>query len=365
MKDNPYIILNNLFVPKCFNLQVDYVRIGFTAKQIVEKHDMSQIDILQYLDDETLAKIKKQKMFLVFDFSQEGYYQKECNLFECLDYNFRLYNISKSQLLYLCSNPNEVSAFGIQPYVYHPWIDFMQQNYITNECDKAFEFTVNKCIENYNKEIYYSSFNKTWDRPWRDYFHYLLYKNKILNKGFVSNHNKLDKLCNGIEINKKSYDRFKQLLPLKFDFDYFWSAGKGYQADLYAFTTPQFHIVGESICDLEYTCFYSEKTFKPIAYFQPFFTLGPANFHKDLLSNIDIKLYDQLNDFNLDDDKDIIWQASITAAKLKKFLASLEKTNRIDWRFKDEKTLKHNWIKFKNFNQNKKMFKKLNNMLTK
>jgi len=364
MQKNPYIEIN-LFQPKCFNLQIEHIRVGLTKKQYQDKVDMSNVDIFRYLDNEILKKLQDKKIFFVFDYSQEGIYQESYKLFECLYYNSKLHNVDLEQIIYFTSNFLEKEKHGIKPNVYQPWIDFMQNNYIEKECDEAFEFTVNQCIKNYNEDIYFSSFNKTWDRQWRDYFHYLLYKHNLLDKGFVSNHDKLGKLCEGLAIKGKQFLEFKELLPLEFDYPYFWSAGKGYQADLYAFTTPQFHIVGESIYNVKQSCFYSEKSFKPIAFFQPFFVIGPEGFYKTLLSRMKIHEYDQLHQFNLDDKFEIYTQVSRTIPKLKSMITKMNKVDRIDWRFKEETKLKHNWRQLRNYKANEKLFRKLNKTLTK
>jgi len=364
MQKNPYIEINS-FDPKCYDVKVDHIRIGLTKEQYISCKDMGNIDIFKYLDSKDLADIKANKKYLIFDYSQEGIHQRHYNLFKCLDFNCKLYSIHKKQIIYLTSNFLEIEEYGFKPFVYQPWIDFMQINYIEKECNEAFEFTIDQCIKNYDENIFYSSFNKTWDRPWRDYFHFLLYKNNLLDKGFVSNHNRQDRLFGGMQLKDEKINGFRKLLPLKFDYPYFWSAGKGYQADIYAFTTPQFHIVGESIVNIKKHCFFSEKSFKPVAFFQPFFVIGPANFQKDLLSKLKIKTYNNLNQFNLDDKLDMYEQARKTSKKLPSFLSNLSKTNRIDWRFREESTLKHNWMILRSYSANQKMFRKLNKMLAK
>lgn len=364
MKKNSYIEINT-FLPDCFKLDVDYIRVGFTKKQYIEQNDLSTIDIFQYLDIEDLTLIKNKEKYFVFDYCQEGIFQKSHKLFECIHYNCNLYKIDKKQVLYFTSNFKEQAEFDIYPNIYHPWIDWMQNNYIDKECDDAFQFTVDMAIKNFKPDIYFSSFNKTWDRPWRDYFHYLLYKNKLIHSGFVSNHNRLDRLFGGLDVSGKHAERFKKILPLKFDYDYFYGAGKGFHSDIFAFTSPQFHIVTESISDLKTSCFISEKSFKPIAFFQPFFVIGPEYFHRDVLSKIKIKKYYQLDKFNLDDRSEIYLQTRNTVPKLRRMIDHLSNIDRIEWRFKDETTLKHNWKVLRNFADNEKMFKEVNTSLCK
>jgi hypothetical protein len=364
MQRNLFIEYNK-FEPNCFDLKVDYIRIGLT-KYLYDNHrDIGNKNIFKYLKDKDLFDIKNNKKYLVFDFSQEGIYQKHFNLFKCLDYNCKLHNINKKQVLYFTSNFYEEEQYGFKPIVYQPWIDFMQNNYIEKECNEAFEFTVEQCIKNYNRNIYFSSFNKTWNRPSRDYFHFLLYKNNLLDKGFVSNHNKQEKLFGGMLLKDNQIEGFKNKLPLEFDYPYFYSAGKGFNADIYAFTTPQFHIVGESIIDTKKYCVYSEKPFKPIAFFQPFFVLGAKNYHKTFLSRMKIKDYTQLQKFTFDDKHDVLTQVKKAIPKLQKLILEMDKINRIDWRFGEEAILKHNWLKLRNYDANIKLFRKLNKMLTK
>ena len=356
MKQNPYVNINT-FHQDCFNLSVPHIKIGLTKDQYHNKQSMSSVDIFQYLEPDLLSKLKIGTLYLVFDYSQEGIYQQTYDLFKCLDYNCKSYNIDKKQILYFTSNPFESSAFNINPIIYHPWIDWMQNHYFQKECDQAFEYAVNKSIENYNKQIYFSSFNKTWDRPWRDKFHYLLYKNNLLDKGFISNHAKPFKF----KVDKN----FKKLLPLEFDYEYFWSAGLGYEKDIFAFTTPQFHIVGESIHDIEHESFHSEKPLKPVAYFQPFFTYGAKDYNDRLLRRLKIKKFKSLENFYQNNNQDIDKQVIHLIPKIKKLISQLESINRIDWRFNEESVLKHNWLQIKNFNHNIKVFKKINKTLAK
>jgi hypothetical protein len=364
MQKNPFVEYNQ-FKPNCFDLKVDHIRIGLTKESYNANRNIANKNIFKYIKDKDLFDIKNNKKYLVFDFSQEGIYQKHFNLFQCLDYNCKLHNISKKQVLYFTSNFFEKEEYGFKPIVYQPWIDFMQNNYIEKECNEAFECIVEHCIKNYKKNIYFSSFNKTWSRSSRDYFHFLLYKNSLLDKGFISNHDKQENLFGGMQLKDDQIEDFRNKLPLEFDYPYFWSAGKGFNADIYAFTTPQFHIVNESIVDTKKYCVYSEKPFKPIAFFQPFFVIGAKNYHKTFLSRMKIKDYTQLQKFTFDDNRDVFTQVKRTIPKLQKLILEMDKINRIDWRFREEATLKHNWLKLRNYNANVKLFKKLNKMLTK
>jgi hypothetical protein len=172
-------------------------------------------------------------------------------------------------------------------------------------------------------------YNRNSERMHRPYFVNELYKNNLLNKGFVSffeneylekflkeskEYPQLGLLYSDIESIKENYKNYYPLIideenPQRVsDFHNFLSRKDEYEKSY-------FTIVSETNAESEY-CFITEKTTKPLSNLHPFVVLGNPNVLKTL-KKYGFKTFDKWWDESYDDEFDFKKRAQMVLSIVK------------------------------------------------
>jgi len=108
-----------------------------------------------------------------------------------------------------------------------------------------------------------------------------------------------------------------------------------------------FQIVNETLVDdkKETSLFYSEKTFRPVAFFQPMLIWGQQGCNKHL-KEVGYKTYEDWFDLDFDDEpnpKERYTKLLKVVEDTCKKLDSMTQEQKVDWRFKNKEVLIHNF----------------------
>jgi hypothetical protein len=334
-------------------------------------------DIFQFIDPVHLKKIQDKESFFVFDASTEGFSPTaEFPFFEMLYFNCQKYNVDPEMIIYVSSNLQDEK--NIQQYAkeknYSPFnvfsfLSFEQVLAIDDRkgkeaAESQLRTAIDKCKEHF-KDKFFSSLSRV-NRIYRTIGTFLLCQSEIAEHGLIS-HDKFavhkefvsQWLINyGLaDVEPKRFFKWTKTLPKVVDRDDFnsnWAINTPYR---HIHDSTLFQIVNETLVldHNETSLFYSEKTFRPIAYFQPVIIYGqPGCNHK--LKEIGYKLYDEWFDLSFDFEKDpvlrykkLLESVTNTVNKLK----AMSREDQIAWRFKNKETLIHNFTTMVNSSYSK------------
>jgi hypothetical protein len=334
-------------------------------------------DIFQFIDGEYLKKMQDGESFFVFDASTEGFSPTvEFPFFDMLYFNCKKYNVNPALIIYVSSNlqdekniqqyANEHNCIPINAFSF---LSFEQVLAIDDrrgaeELESQLLTAINKCKDLFTDK-FFSSLSRV-NRAFRTIGTFLLCQSDIAENGLISHDRfKVHKdfisqwlINHGLkDVNPKKFFKWCKTLPRvvdRSDFNINWAMNTPYR---HIHDSTLFQIVNETLVldHNETTMFYSEKTFRPIAYFQPVIIYGqPGCNHK--LKEIGYKLYDDWFDLSFDFEKDPV-------LRYKKLLESVTKTvnklkamsreEQIAWRFKNKEILMHNFTTMVNSSYSK------------
>ena len=324
-------------------------------------------DIFQFIKPKLLKRFIKQKWFFVFDASTEGFSPiYEFPFFDILYYNCKKYGVDPSQIIYVSANMQDekniieyaknknlksIHVFSFLSFERVLTIDDKRKRN-PDTIDDEYNKTIFNCQNNFEGKIF-SSLSRV-NRPYRSVGTFLLCQNNIAKDALIS-HDTMK--IENFQLWKSKYKlndfTDKQLqdwvdsLPLvvdREDFNVNWAIDTPYD---HIHNQTLFQIVNETLVldRKKTTLFYSEKTFRPVAYFQPFVIYGQPGCNK-FLKNLGYHTYDDWFDLSFDDIDDpverykgLLQSLNLAINKIKK----MSKEEQINWRFKNKDVLIHNF----------------------
>jgi len=322
-------------------------------------------DIFQFLAPHMLFQLQKGKIFFVFDASTEGFSPiYEFPFFDLLYYNCEKYKVDPKMIIYVSANlldENNIDKYskekGVEPINVFSYPSFEQvltydQRYGRQRPIDQYNRTFGLCVDLHDDK-YFSSLSRV-NRDYRTLGTFMLCQSEIADKGLIS-HDRVRTLDQYKDLlysqgyTDKQIKQWAKSLPLvvdRQDFSKNWAIDTPYE-HIHARTI--FQIVNETLVDDQHSTslFYSEKSFKPMAQFQPFVIWGQTHANK-YLSNLGYKTYDEWFDLSFDDEEDPIKRYKKLIQSLTetcKFLNGLSRQNRVEWRYKNKELLMHNYKK--------------------
>jgi len=383
LNENPYLreVKHTIFLSKLFeaidsNLKTSELKKKSCVSGLIKYPNgwPSDLDIFKFFHVQIIEKIQKKECYFIFDASAEGFSPLYENWFDILYLGCEKYNIDPRQIIFTSSNLKDEET--LEKYCNERnkipinLISFsMFENSISLEENTLAALEKAK-IETSNSysDKFFSSLSRL-KRQHRIISQFLICQSEVKNHALISQ----DKLT-GRDIyldplfrkypnyNIKSVKRWsKGMLPLTIDqtdFNYNWACVGSFS---HIHHQTIFQLVNETLVDnLNNTSlFYSEKTYRPISCFQPFIIFGQpgCNHH---LKNLGYKLYDDWFDLSFDFEENyidrifkIIKVLEDTCSELK----SMSREKQIEWKFKNEEVLIHNYNTTKNQEHSQKKLK--------
>lgn len=323
-------------------------------------------DIFQFIKAKPLRKLQKGKAFFVFDASTEGFSPiHDFPFYEILYFNCKKYNVDPFNVIYISANLRDeetIKAYAekhnVRPLHVCPFPSF--ERVLTVDDKKGlsnpgeyFRSTIDNAFDKF-KDKYFSSLSRV-NRKYRTLGTFLLSNSSIANKALIS-HDKVEvhnfnHWRNHIEIPKEFSDdvvkEWINSLPLIVDRDDFnvnWAIDTPYK---HLYDQTIFQIVNETLVldQNKTTLFFSEKSFRPIAHFQPFLIWGQPGCNR-YLEKLGYKTYKDWFDLSFDSIEDPVLRYKKlleTITDTCKLLDSLSNTEKVQWRFKHQGVLRHNF----------------------
>jgi hypothetical protein len=304
------------------------------------------VDLFQYIDNESLDKLRNHKTVLVFDSIFEGFSPNVTPIAKALHESCITHNINPKKVFYFTGNLiddlteiNSIPIFALDSSC--AWKDTS-----VGGLKKA----KGHCYKNYEKAILSLSRR---NRSHRVLAHCMLYNSLIFENSIVSqdvvDYKIHDHDLEKMKITKLQYENFKNNLPLIADANQF-DINDPFNSLPELHSKTAFSIVNETLADNSNntTLFFSEKFLKPIINFQPMLIYGHQGINKKL-SLLGFKSYESY--FNLDFDNepdDIIRYKKLleSASEAVNFLKIMSREEQIEWRFRNKKLLKYNYNVF-------------------
>lgn len=146
-----------------------------------------------------------------------------------------------------------------------------------------------------------------------------LINNDLLDHGYVTYHQPENKIYNNFLYHKKK--------PIIFDEEKYSKSNIDHFVEPYLYRNSFIDIVGESTTDPgQY--FMTEKTIRPICHIKPFIAVAPAGYHKKYLRDyVGLKLYDEVINYDFDDEKDLQTRINGIIYNLMYFINNSDKLN--------------------------------------
>lgn len=306
------------------------------------------VDIFQYLGQNTIERLREPKTILMFDCTFEGYSHLQVPIAQALEYSCLKNGINPRKVFLFTGNLREFK-FGIN----------IVPLFILDACSSWFDNKVKTlteakklCEQNYSKFILSLSRR---NRPHRVMAHFMLYNHELFNDCIVSQDRvgpaspfhsyDYDKM----ELTPEDYTKFSEALPFIADADKF-DINEPFYALPELHSKTAFSIVNETLANnvMDTSFFYSEKFLKPVLNFQPFVMYGQQGVNKKL-SMLGYKDYSSYFDLSFDDEPDDVLRYKKLLASVNDtvaYLKTLSREEQINWRFKDWMILEHNHKQF-------------------
>lgn len=321
------------------------------------------LDIFQYFPSEFLKRLQNDNIILIFDYTFEGFSEKQSPIIQILENNCQLYNIDPKKIFYCSGNLRDVSSKinAIPMYLLDNQAHFhgTHRVKVQTNCIHTAKW---HCNDKLTDKIFLSLSRR--NRSHRVMAHAMLFYSDIYKYGIISQDilNPIertfsDDTVDSMGLNHKLIKRFSKSLPLIADKNEFH---KNVPFDplfkLHASTL--FSIVNETLID-DYngtSLFYSEKILKPIISFQPMIIYGQVGINHNLIE-LGFKTYEDYFDLSFDFEADPIIRykkllLSITDLVIR--LSAMTREEKINWRFQHEKILDYNYQVFlKGYHSNK------------
>ena len=381
IKSNPYLkgCQHSSFTNE-FNFFKGNSRIKFVHAMIKYPNWKNNVDLFKFLSATSLIHLKKNpRVFFLFDASTEGFDPFEYYFFDNLYYNCKKYGISPRKIIFVSANlkdeeniisynqlKNIKESINVFSFLsFKKAIRDLYEDHIDFNSEKNLSFCIKKTKRFYKK--YFISLSRII-RPHRTMAQYLIYENNLSDYAILS-HDKLTTrdiigTCRHYNLDQKNFTEWAKQLPLIADTEDFETNHALYlSSDLHH--SCLFHIANETHVDNfnNRSLFYSEKTFKPMIHLQPFLIFGQP-FCNQKLQDYGFKIYDDYFDYSFDEElntKERYLKIIKTIKKTITHLDSLNKFQQIDWRFKNQEKLLHNFNLVMDYNLEKEKF---NNLIT-
>ena len=349
-------------------------------------------DIFKFLHKKSIKKLRKNpKLFYVLDASTEGFSTIYNNtpFFDILYFNCKKYKIPPKKIIFFSSNmvdeenlirfntENKIEEsinvccfhnfehmlFGLKDYsaIYNmnlPNIrgyDIRHHNLVNKLVNDRYLEALKHSKRFYYGEKYFLSLSRV-PRPHRILSAYDLFNSDIFDKGIVScgpipkNHptpHFIQGLPKNHGISLEQLQKFRKQLPLVADTEDF-DTNHAMSLHSHLHWSTLFQVVGETFTEDWYgtSRFWSEKTFRAIFHMEPFIIWGQPNANRNL-EKYGYKLYDTMFDYDsFDSEQDTVkrWHKLLKVIKGRvKYLNSLDKQQHLQWKFKEQEVLRHNY----------------------
>jgi hypothetical protein len=319
--------------------------------------------------------LKDDKCFFIFDASTEGFspiYREP--YFDILYFNCKKYNVNTDNIIFVSANLKDEQNIDIYSKTNNvrpikvfsfPSFEHVVGNYQIKSPKELLELERKYTVEQYNNK-YFSSLSRV-NRYLRTAGTFILCQDAISKNALIS-HNAFDKIYNIdswkqtnhlSEYSNELIENWLNKLPMTVDRDDFnvnWALDTPF-ADIHRQTI--FQIVNETLVDdhNSTSLFYSEKTFRPILHFQPFVIWGQTG-SNHALADLGYKIYDEWFDLSFDFENDPIKRYHMLLKSVKascETFCHLSKEEQIEWKFKNENILLHNYetMTQRNYSKNK------------
>jgi len=323
-------------------------------------------DIFRFIRPQYFKRLCGGKAFFIFDYSTEGFSPvKEFPFFDMLYFNCKKYNVSPSKIIYVSANHRDND--NLAQYCKENSVDPINvftfpafESVVTNDdargkvnAEKEFFKVKSDCTEHHTTKMA-SSLSRLW-RPHRALASFMLWHSEIKDRMLISqnivpaeNPAKWRENFGLTDYTDKQVMDWREKLPLvvdRTDFNNNWATSEFPYSHIHAQTI--FQIVNETQADDrdKTSMFYSEKTFRPIGYFQPFVIFGQPGCNH-YLKELGYKLYDEWFDLSFDFEEDTTMRYRKLLKEVIRVtneLSAMSKSERIDWRFKNKELLIHNF----------------------
>lgn len=342
-------------------------------------HWPSKLDLFSFIDDQIISEIKNKNCYFIFDATYEGFSPFTHNWFEIFYFTCEKYNIDPSQIILASSNLKDEENIKLYAYQTNKKpinvisiLFFETRCQVSGNIDKIVPKFIKKTQDSF-KNKYFSSLSRM-NRVHRKEATFLLCQSTVKDQGLIS-HNKIDKIelkecyfniIDNTPYTHKHVKRWAKSLPLIVDykdFDTNWACDREFE---HIHNQTIFQIVNETLSNNENntSLFYSEKTFRPISCFQPFLIYGQVGCNH-YLKNLGYKTYEDWFDLSFDYEEDDIKRYQkilLVVEDTCKYLDSLTRDQKIEWKFKNQDILIHN---VKTMNTQKHTFEKLEKFVLK
>jgi len=311
-------------------------------------------DIFSHIKPEYLKQLQNKEAYFVFDASTEGFSPiHDFPFFDILYYNCEKYNVDPAQIIYTSANFKDED--NIVEYCKdnnkHKTINVFSFSSFENVITEQTLATAREDTENKHTDKLFSSLSRV-NRFYRATGTFLLCQTKMAKYGLIS-HDKINPRIirntlkhHGVEVDDFELNKWISKLPMivdRTDFDKNWAIDTPHE---HIHDSTIFQIVNETLVDnfKDTSLFYSEKTFRPIGHLQPFLIWGQQGCNK-YLTNLGYKTYEDWFDLDFDEETDNIkrYQGLLrSVGRAVKSLRKMNKSQRIDWKFKNKEVLDHN-----------------------
>lgn len=338
-------------------------------------HFQSPLDIFQFLSKKTIKRLKhRPELYFIFDASLEGFSQHNVPVIDVLYYNCKKYNISYNKIIFITSNLKDKNFLieynkenniveGIKLISFPFFKNTIESNFLNDQNIKEI-IKDNKLL---SKKIYNNKIFLSMSRIKRDHrilATYLLYTNN-LTKYSLCSHDTLsihETIDHAYPIDKEKYYNFLKTLPYTIDTSDFKTNYALYQNEN-IYKQVLFEVVNETFADNfnNTSLFYSEKTFKPIINTTPFFIFG-QQYCNQRLEDYGFKLYRDYFNYDFDDEPNTFKRYIKIISMLKDLTVRLDiltPSQKLDWKYKNEEILEHNFETLRNTTIEKRIFFKL------
>jgi len=342
------VVLESLNVDNLFEYYSD---------DIFKLEDFFSPNLIEFLQ-------KYENFKLVFMDSREGAYPHETKLFDKIIEFLNKYSITHENKVFVSTNNNFINTLPISK-VYKNRIKLFSNNnclliagrFISelrvakNEIldkNSGYLYSIQENIHFNDREKYFLMYNRNSERLHRTYFVNELYKNNLIDYGYISlfENEYLDEFLNKgkeyppLNLNYNDIvdikNNYKNYIPLTID-----DSDAELVSDLHNFLSRKdeyvnsyFSIISETNAEKNY-CFITEKTTKPIMNLHPFVVLGNP-YTLNILKYYGFKTFDKWWDESYDNEFDFKKRANMVLEIVKKLCTlSKEEWNTLIYEMQD------------------------------
>jgi len=357
MKDNNYIFeFDNQSLDSYYKkLSKPYYVISFKPGFILL--DLREgIDIFKYFRKDALEKLQKGEIFLIIDWTDEGYSLEFDGIAKQINYNIELYNINFKDVIYLSSNLRDEQNAVAFNYKFNvcSWDHFSYMTHdMANEVlspEEQWEKMIELTYKLYEGKKF-CSLSRMF-REHRAYASFRISTSEIANQGLIS-HGLVPEDFTNFPFHKKhktkKFPNWRKNLPLVIDRTDFLN-NKNWQFVTEAmpiFSKTLFQIANESLVQDQNgtSMFITEKTFKSIFFMQPVVIFGQPGVNKEL-GRIGYQTYESYFNLDFDDIPDYKNRYNRLLENIQllvKHIDSQDIKEQIAWRFKHKEMLMANY----------------------